>query len=388
MQNKKILIVGGGFGGIKAALELSKHDQFEVTLLSDRDDFRFYPALFETASGRSSQASSIPLTEIFKGKRVKLAKGSVTTLNRDQKTLQATNKQTYSYDVLVLALGVITNFFGIKGLDKYAYGIKSLDEAKRLRQHIHQLVVDNESNEYVIVGGGPTGIELAGVLPAYIKHVAKQHKLALQPHIDLVEAAPHLLPRMRKSFSKKVEKQLRRLGIKLYLGQAVQAETAEALQVSGHSIKSHCVVWTAGVTNHPFLKQNNFNLSDHGKALVDQYLSAEPNIYIIGDNANTPYSGMAQTALYDGKFVASNLVRIARGKNPKAYKPKQPIYVMPAGPHWAAVQWRHLAFYGKIGWLLRNAADWVAYHDYEPFWLASKHWVAEHTGENECEICR
>src|SRR5664279_3295728 len=106
------------------------------------------------------------------------------------------------------------------------------------------------------------------------------------------------MARMPRSYSLALQKRLRRLGVKLYLNQTVQAETADALMISGHAIDSHTVVWTAGVINHPFLKANGFALNEHGKVVVDKQLQAEPGIYVIGDNADTPYSGMAQTALY------------------------------------------------------------------------------------------
>jgi len=289
-----------------------------------------------------------------------------------------------------VALGVITNYFGISGLDKYAYGIKSADEAKRLHDHVHRLLLDEgkPDQNYVVIGGGPTGVELAGALPGYIKSIMKNHGIKHKKlHIDLVEASPRLMPRMSKGYSRALEKRLRGLGVSLYLGQSVEAETADALMVSGHSIASHTVIWTAGVTNHPFLKENNFLLNDHGKARVDVCLRAEEDIYIIGDNADTLYSGMAQTALYDALFVAGNLKRQARGRSSKIYELKRPIYVTPVGPNWAAVAWGKLEFYGQLGSLLRQAADFIGYHDLEPFWKAGKHWMAEVEKDASCPTC-
>ncbi len=390
MATQKILILGGGFGGVKAALELCGQPDFEVTVLSDRPDFRFYPALYETATGRRKSASSIPLAEIFDGKSVRLVSSSAQQVDRSTKKVTTKDGQSYGYDILILALGVVTNFFGIKGLDKYAYGIKTEDEAQRLRSSIHKQLVEQAQPDvnYVVIGGGPTGIELAGALPTYIKHIIKRHGLKTNmPHIDLVEASPRLAPRMPAGYSRSIAKRLQKLGVNLYLNQKVEAETADALMVSGHSIKSHSVVWTAGVTNHPFLKTNDFKLDEHGKAIVDEHLSGGPDIYIIGDNAATKYSGMAQTAVYDAKFIANNLKRQVDGKKPYAYKPKQPVYITPAGPHWAAVQWGGFRFYGLLGWLLRGAADLVAYHDFEPLNRASKHWLAEGQSDASCPVC-
>lgn len=284
----------------------------------------------------------------------------------------------------------MTNYFGIKGLKEYSYGIKSQDEAREFRDHIHKLLVQDgkPDQNYVVIGGGPTGVELAAALPAYIKHIMKMHNLpAKKLHIDLVEAAPRLMPRMPRDYSKAVASRLRQLGVTLYLNQAVQAETADSLSISGHSIQSHTVAWTAGVTNHPFFDTNKFTFGEHGKVKVDEFLRAEDDIFVIGDNADTLYSGMAQTALYDAGFVADNLKREAAGHRSKPYKPKKPVYITPVGPDWAAVLWNKVHFYGRLGWMLRSAADFAGYKDYEPWWPASRHWWAEYQREESCMIC-
>jgi NADH dehydrogenase FAD-containing subunit len=152
-------------------------------------------------------------------------------------------------------------------------------------------------------------------------------------------------------------------------------------------MESHTVVWTAGVTNHPFFSVNKFQLNERGKVSVDDYLQAETDIFVIGDNADTKFSGMAQTALFDAKFVANNLGRRARGKKMKPYKAKTPIYVTPVGSRWAAVLWNKTHIYGWFGWVLRSAADFAGYHDYEPWWTASKYWVAEFEDDNSCPVC-
>ncbi|MGH7157115.1 MAG: NAD(P)/FAD-dependent oxidoreductase [Candidatus Saccharimonadales bacterium] len=389
-QKTKVLVVGGGFAGIKTALELAGNSNFDVTLLSDQKNFRYYPTLYHTATGGRLSASQIPLSEIFTGKDISLVQDTAKALDRKAKKITGKSGKSYSYDYLVLALGVVTNYFGIKGLEKYSYGIKSVEDAQELRDHIHKLLLDEGKPDlnYIVIGGGPTGVELAGALPAYIKHVMRMHDLKDKKlHIDLVEAAPRLMSRMPKDYSRAIQRRLRRLGVKLYLNQAVQAETTDSLMVSGHSIESHTVVWTAGVTNNPFFNANEFGLTDHGKVKVDEYLAAEPGIYVIGDNADTAYSGMAQTALYDAAFLARNLARQVDGKRPHPYRPKKPIYVTPAGEQWAAVLWNKVHIYGWMGWLLRSAADFAGYHDYEPWWTASKHWLAEYETEDSCPIC-
>src|SRR6185503_17900687 len=166
----RVLILGGGFGGVKTALELANLPHISVTLLSDQDQFRYYPTLYHAATGGKMTASSIPLTEIFKGKDVHIAKGAAKKLDRDAKTIKTTAGDIYEYDLLVIALGVVTNFFGIKGLKEYSYGIKSQTQSQKLRDHIHRQMIDEGRPDlnYVVIGGGPTGVELAGALPYYI----------------------------------------------------------------------------------------------------------------------------------------------------------------------------------------------------------------------------
>lgn len=391
VSNKnKVLILGGGFGGIKTALSLAGSEHYEVSLISDQKDFKYYPTLYKTATGGSDMASSISLTEIFAGKNINIIHDKAIKLDRATNRVIGLSKKSYKYDVLVVSLGVETNYFGIKGLKEYAYGIKSLEEADKLREHLHKLIADEGKPDlnYIIIGGGPTGVELAGALPGYLKYIMKMHGTPQKAlHIDLVEAADRLMPRMSKSYSRLMRRRLKKLGVKLYLNQKVEAETPDTLKVSGHSIESHTVVWTAGVTTNEFLKANQFVLSEHGKVVVDEYLQAEDNIYVIGDNADTPYSGMAQTALYDAKFVTHNLKRAAKGQSLKTYSPKQPVYVTPAGENWAALSWHGIVVSGRLGWLFRQAADLIAFHDFEPWWKARKHFAAAFKSEAGCVIC-
>lgn len=392
MSKHRIVIVGGGFGGVKAALELAEDDRFHITLIADHTDFRYYPTLYRTATGGRRMISAIPLDEIFAGKKVHILNDRMVSIDHKARVVKTKVGHKVGYEALVLALGVKTNYFGIKGLEELSFGIKTNADAEELKAHLHeQLIRDKKPDlNYVVVGGGPTGIELAGVLPSYLKHIVKQHGLGKKAiHVDLIEAAPRLVPRMPKDISKHIAKQLRKLGVKLYLGKTVQAQTAEGLMVDGKPIRSHTVIWTAGVSNHSFFNDNeDFDLASNGKVRVDQFLQSEKGLYVIGDNADTPYSGMAQTALYDGAYIAENLKRLANNEEPRPYHAKKPIYVFPAGHHWAAVLWGKVRIYGKLGWLLRSLADLIAYHDYQPWQLATKRWVAENDSEETCPYCK
>jgi NADH dehydrogenase len=387
---QKVLIVGGGFGGVKAAHVLAKDGRFDVTLISTDDELRYYPTLYLTATGGSRSNSSIPYSTIFEGLKLDLVKDEVVSLDRRAKTVSTTSGSTYGYDSLILAMGVVTNYFGIPGLQELSFSIKTQEEVARFKQHLHKQLDEDKKPDlnYVIVGAGPTGIELAGALPAYLKSIMRNHEIAERKiHIDLIEAGPKLLPMMPKSTSVRVEKQLKTLGVKLYLNSKVEGEDVNGLTVSGKPIKSHTVIWTAGVTNNPFFSSNGFAIMGRGKVGVDAYLQAELGIYVIGDNANTPFSGLAQTALYDGEFVAENLIRKVEDKDPKNYNPKKPISVIPSGPHWAAVVWGRKHFNGYLGYLVREAADLAGFHDLEPWPKATKQFFSKFSHQDNCEVC-
>jgi NADH dehydrogenase len=391
MAREKVVIVGGGFGGVKAALELADDDRFVVTLLSDQPYLRYYPTLYHTATGGKNANSNIPLARLFEGKHVKLAHGKAVSVDKKAKTVSTDNGHVLEYDTLILSLGVVTNYFGIQGLPEFSYGIKSITEANRLKAHLHQQLIDDKKPDlnYVIIGAGPSGIELAGALPSYLNEIMERHGLPKRKvHIDLIEAMPRLLPRLPRDTSRMVARQLKRLGIRLYLKQAVQAETADELMVSGKPIRSHTVIWTAGVTNHPFFKDNAFALTNRGKVSVDAYLQAEDNIFVIGDNANTPYSGLAQTAIVDAIFVAKNLKRRKSGRDMRSYVVKKPITVIPAGPKWAAVMWGPVRLYGWLGWILRELGDLKGFLDYQNIPAALQQWATEFGEEDACPVCQ
>lgn len=389
-MKQRVIIVGGGFGGIKAALELADDPRFDITLISDHDDFRIYPTLYHVASGGSRRTASIPLTEIFSAKRVKVVIDPVTSLDREKRSVTTKGGQTFGYEALVLGLGVMTNYFGIAGLAEFSYGIKTLSDAEELKAHLHQHLCDEKQfdHSYIVIGGGPTGVELAGALPSYIKSIAKNHGIKKRRvHVDLIEAAPRLVPRMPKDISRAIARNLRKQGVKIYTKTVVQAQTADALMINNKPVRSHTVIWTAGVANSPFFTKQKFQLARNGKVRVDQFLQAEMGIYVIGDNADTPYSGMAQTALYDGKFVAQNLQRIASNQAPKPYIAKKPIYVLPAGPRWSAVLWGQVRIFGWLGWILRSFADLMLYHDYLPPLKAAERWTNMDDQEDYCPHC-
>ncbi len=389
----RVLIIGGGFGGVRAASQLSRHSNFDITLISNLSNFAYYPQFYHSATGGSRSEAALPLTDVLDGTRVKLIKDVIVAIDPVNRTVTSIDGTTkYHYDELVMALGCVTNYFGIAGLKEFSYGIKSIEDAEDFKRHLHtQLLAEHKPDlNYVVVGGGPTGVELAASLGKYLDLIMKQHHIKPRPyHIDLVEAAPRLLPRSSEAVSARVQRKLESLGVKVLTGAQVKAETAAALELEGQSIATRTVVWTAGTSVNPFYYANgsHFQLAKGGRVMVSNHLEASTNVYVIGDNAATPYSGLAQTAVRDANFVAADIIRAHSGADRPAYQPVAPVSVFPVGPNWAIAEWRGYHIYGFVGYILRRLADLVGYAEIERWPQAVRVWLQDSHQENECTIC-
>lgn len=386
----QIVIVGGGFGGVKAALELSKRHQ-NVTLISDKDYFLYYPALYATATGHSHLQSVVPLEEIFEDTSVTIITDTVHAIDSDRRTIKGELRE-YQYDQLILALGVVTSYFGIKGLPEYSYSIKSYDEVQRFKTHLHQELAQDHhvDKHYVVVGAGPTGVELSAALASYLEDIADAHKVRHgKISIQLVEAAPRVLPRMSERASERVRQRLKSLGVQVMTNEKVESENDNSILVSGKSIPSKTVIWTSGVSNHPFFKEHEglFSLTPNGRVEVDDHLRAAAHIYVIGDNAATPYTGLAQTALHDAIFIAKVMRAISKRHPLPAYKAVKPPVVVPVGKNWAILEYGRIVMTGPLASLIRRAADLIGYHDVLPIGQALGVWHAETINEESCDVC-
>ena len=220
-----ITIVGGGFGGVRAALQLAQSTDQTITLISDRDYFQYYPSLYSTATGRSQMESWIPLGVIFaRQPKVRVIVDTVTHIDINAKELNAASGAVYSYDQCILALGVVTTHFGIKGLSEYSHGVKSKEDIHALKRHLYVDIVERRKvdRNIVIIGGGPTGVELAAAMSTYIESLHKRYGVKQRAFkVHIIEAAPRVLCRMSESTSRAVEERLARLGVKVTTGKVV-----------------------------------------------------------------------------------------------------------------------------------------------------------------------
>jgi NADH dehydrogenase len=388
----KVVIVGGGFGGVKAALELAKDSRMQVTLVSDRDHFLFYPTLYSTATGRSRLQSILPLDTLFSKTRVKVVQDTVIGIDTARRIIVAKDHQL-PYDRAVFALGVVTSYFGISGLDTYSYSIKSAHEIERFKRHLHDELTSEKhlDKNYIVVGAGPTGVELSASLADYLRTIADTHRIKHSKiRLNLVEAAPRVLPRLSEAASHLVESRLKRLGVTVMTNKKVESEDDDSIIISGKDIPSKTVVWTSGVANHPFFAEHNdvFPLAKNGRVEVDEHLKIDSHIYVIGDNANTPYTGLAQTAIYDGIYVARAIKAESHRQPLPTYKPRRSPVVIPVGTNWALLEYGPIRLTGFPAAVIRRFADLVGFLDFFSLPTAFRLWLLEEQRDEDCEICR
>ena len=385
----KVTIVGGGFAGVKAALEIAKDPTVHVTVITDKPDFQYYPSLYSSATGHSHLESWVPLGEIFaQHNNIHVQLDKIIGIDAKKKRLIGMSQRTYDYQILVIAVGVVTTYFGIQGLDQYAYGIKSAEEIRRLKQRIYtDLTSEGKLDKnYVVIGGGPTGVELAAALGTYLERLCKYHGIKRhRTTIRLIEAAPRLLPRSHPRTSARVKRRLEKLGVEVQVDTKVEKATSTQVIAGGRPIQSHTVIWTSGVTNNPLFAAHPelFRLAKNGRVEVDEHLKAYKDIYVLGDNAATPYAGLAQTALHDAQFIARNFRRRKLGQPMLPYKAVQPASAIPVGRFWAVFELGWLRLWGWPAAIIRRAADFVGYSDILPIGQAIRPWHASTIYEHD-----
>ncbi|HJP80788.1 MAG TPA: FAD-dependent oxidoreductase [Candidatus Saccharimonadales bacterium] len=388
------VIVGGGFAGVRTALELSKKQLGKITLISDEPYFLYHASLYATATGRDTSASRINLEDIFAAHHdIEVIQDRMMSIDSHRRIVIGKAKQ-YTYDELVIAIGVVTTYFGITGMQAHSYGIKTLDEAKVFKRHLHDQVAEDRhmDKNYVVIGGGLTGVELAGAMARYLREIAKAHAVTrAKVNITLVEAAPRLVPRLSETASKIIQKRLESLGVQVKTNHKVEALDDDTIAIDGRIIPTETAVWTSGVMNHPFFSEHpdQFTLAKNGRVEVDTFLRAQNHIYVIGDNANTAHTGTARTALYDAYFIADHLARKATRRTTPQYRPHKYADNIPVGDHWAYVEKYGIYAAGRIGHYLRRRIELSALRSLLPRNQALSMWHALYEQEEEpCDVCR
>lgn len=398
-KKHSILIVGGGFAGISTALELCKmnRNDLDITLISNRDHFEYHATLYRLVSGRSADEVAIPLKTLFENKPVTIIKDRVTRINRTKNVVLGVSK-SYHYDSLIVAIGSEPAYYSIPGLKTHAFTLYKMKDALKLNRHIQemiQLAADDEDEavedaHFVIIGGGATGVELAGEMALYTRKLCKEYELdPSYVTIDLIEANHRVLSQFPPRFSKKVQNRLRDLDVNVFLNQKVLKNKKGELELKNMDIRSKTIIWTAGMKTHSLYKKFKvFDCDERGKVAVTEELKAVgcSNIYIAGDAAKTLHCGLAPIALWHGEYIARNIIQNLDGKKTKPYKEKGANSAIPVGMGWAAVAIDNIYYYGAFGWFLRRYVDYRFFNKILPFSKALIAFKKAHVFEDTRDI--
>lgn len=346
MPATKVVILGAGFAGIAAAKAVAKSPQVAVTLI-DRNRFQvYYPSLYELATEEiTRQTPIIPLQEIFAGTGVKLVRGEIVAVDKAKRQVQLRDKTHFDYDYLVVALGAVSNDFGIRGVRERALMFREYQETMLLRSNIHTLMrLANEQGRQeinlVICGGGFSGIELAAELRWHCEKLS-QHYRCQQINMTVVEAGPQILPGMPESVAKTVSAKLKKLAIKVDLGDPVTEIAKDGVRLkSGGWVSSDLTIWTAGTKPNPLVDSMGLPLDPKGRPVVNDYLHliGRPELYVVGDLAGftDPTTGQgippqAYHAMAMGKVAGQNILRSISKLPLLTFRPESPSFIVPIG---------------------------------------------------------
>lgn len=404
MQPKhRVLVVGGGFGGVKVAQTLAKEspELFCVQLVDPKSYMEYHAASYRLVTGRSPMEVCLPYRDLFQGLPVELDRDTIDFVDPVRKIARGGSGTQYHYDSIILALGAKPDTYGIPGVIENAFNVQSSMHALKIKRHLHEVFERSFSRrkvgsiprlQFVIVGGGATGVELSGEIAHYSKEIARAHGVdPTLTTVDLIEAGPSILCAFPEKLREKVTKRLQSLGVNIFLNRTITKEDMEGVHLTDADIRAKTVIWTAGMRGAELLSQIDGLKTDRkGRAIVDVHLQAVglKHVYVIGDSASTKYAGMAQTALSDAVYVASYLIAEAKDRRSKEYRQPPPSYAVPVGPNWAGVIYHGMTFSGRIGWVLRRLADLRAFLALLPFRKALRAFVAGHTCIESCPVCR
>ena len=374
---KNIVVVGGGFAGINFIKRLSKDERFHITLV-DTNNYHFFPPLLYQVATAFIEPSNIsyPFRRMFQEKKnLRFYLGTLTKINADNNTIE-TDSGILNYDYLVLAVGTKTNYFGIDNVKQKALPMKTINDALNLRNYLllnmECAVRTTDRNErdrllnIVIAGGGPTGVEIAGMLAEMGNYIAAKEYPEindLQGHLYVVDAGPALLSHMSKKAQEEATQVLSKLGVHITLNVAVKDYVdGKVLLANGEIINTNVLIWTSGVTGHevPGLPAD---VVGHGKRIkVDEYnkVIGTQNIFALGDiclqtsDKNFPngHPQLAQVAIQQGKLLASNFKKMVAGEplQPFSYNDKGSMAII--SKYKAVADLPKFSFTGFFAWLI------------------------------------
>ncbi|GIX41003.1 MAG: NADH dehydrogenase [Leptospiraceae bacterium] len=377
----RIIIVGGGFGGLNAAKVLcNKSSKIEVLLIDRRNHHLFQPLLYQVATGALNPADiAIPIRSILsKCKNIKVFLGNVLDIDLNNKKV-ITDFDEFSYDYLILACGATHSYFNHDEWEEYAPGLKSLEEATEIRRRIflayelaereNDPLKQKELLTFVIVGGGPTGVELAGAIGEISRYTLSKDFRNINPgrtRIILIEAGPRILPSFSPELSEYAARELEKLGVTIWTNTYVTEVGNGYVKAGDEIIRAKTIIWAAGVQPSSLNQKLNVPKDKTGRIIVEPDLSIKnyPEVFVIGDQANFSYTkdgkplpGIAPVAIQQGKHAAKNILREIQGKERKAFIYLDKGFMATIGRMDAILQMHNIHLKGFLAWFL-----WVFVH--------------------------
>ncbi len=374
-KQRHIVIVGGGFAGISAARVLRKSDA-RVTIIDKTNHHLFQPLLYQVATAALSPGDiAAPIRAIVgKYSNVSVLLGEVNKVEPDSKSLNLVDGRTITYDELILAPGSGYNYFGNDSWKEHATGLKSIGDALRVRERIlfsleeAEQINDPKLREpyltFVVIGGGPTGVEMAGAIAEIAKrNMMRDYKNISQNEVRifLVEAASRILNGYPDSLSEKAREMLEGMGVRVLLNTPVTDIGEGSVSFSEGSIKTPNLIWAAGVVASPLLSTLNVELDRTGRAKVESDMSIPeyPNVFVLGDAAHSvdedgaPLPALAPVAQQQGRFVGKLLIEPKGERNPaQTFRYVDKGTMATIGRAKAVADIRGFKFSGFIAWFL------------------------------------
>lgn len=376
-----IVIVGAGFAGLAAAKELARYD-VDVTIIDRQNHHLFQPLLYQVATAGLSPADvAAPVRSIVKKqKRTRVLLDRVDAIDRDNKVVSLASGASLAYDALILATGATHSYFGNDEWARHAPGIKTIDDALHVRRRILLSLERAETNRqenleersefltFLIIGGGPTGVEMAGAVAELTRHAAEMDFRFVTRRcvrIILIEAGTRLLAAFPEKLSEAARDALMKLGVEVRLGGRVTGIDETGAVVNGELIRSATIIWAAGVMASPAARWLGAQADRAGRVIVDGHLRAGgcDGVYVIGDTAavtganGAPVPGIAPAAKQQGSYAARHLLaELGFRRRPVAFRYRHFGSLATIGRKRAVVDFGWLRLSGFLAWLFWSTA--------------------------------
>jgi NADH:ubiquinone reductase (H+-translocating) len=375
----RVLIVGAGFGGLHAAKELSG-EAVQVTVCDRLNYHLFQPLLYQVAmAGLSATDVAVPIRAILRARNVEVLLAEVKDFDLPNKRVRFSDGDEESYDYLIIAAGAHTNYYGHDDWIGHAPGLKDLNDALEIRTRVLLAFEAAERAEtpaqrrklltFVVIGGGPTGVELAGAIADLSRDILRRDFRHIDPadvRVILVEMANRILTPFDPPLSERAVDQLRELGVEVKTGTAVSRIDDEGVFLGDTHVPAATVLWAAGVAPSPLARALGAPLDRQGRVIVKQDCSIEghPEVFVIGDMArfvpagqDQPLAGISPVAIQEGRSVARNILRDGRGEPRVPFEYFDKGFMATIGRARAVAQIRKLRLWGLPAWL-----TWVFVH--------------------------